>query len=359
MSRREAERFEKALQQATQDENVEGRLARLVQIAQQLSFLAEPPPPPPARLLRGRQRFLSEAVKLREVGADRRKERFMVPRFIKWASVLVALMLVFGAVLGAGQAAADSLPGQLLYEVKLAAEQVRLRLTSDPEARAELNLTLAERRLSEIAELVTLGKTPDASAFDRAREQLESAMVPVKYGEEMAPEWAFQRLMTAVQRHQREMERVLGALPESDQTPVRQLVRAMERVRAEWHTGEGEPEGQQERERLGSPPEVDDLPEPKRTPGPAGMPQPTDDSDRRADPEPTERPGSGGQPGQGPGAGSGAGMEPTPQPREGGPGEGQAPAGPGPSVSPQPGDGGQKDNPSPGPGGDSGGKGKP
>jgi hypothetical protein len=281
----------------------------------------------------------------------------MMPRSIKWVSVLVALMMVFGAVFGVGQAAADSLPGQLLYEVKLAAEQVRLRLTNDPEARAELNLTLAERRLSEIAELVDQGSTPDASAFDRAREQLESVMEPVKYGEEKAPEWAFQRLKAAIQRQKRDMEHFLNALPEAEQTPARELVRAMERV--ERHNGEGDAEGQQERNRMGTPPEVDDLPEPKRTPGPAGMPQPTDDSDRRADPEPTDGPGSAGQPGQGPGAGSGAGMEPTPQPREGGSGGGQAPAGPGTSVSPQPQDGGQQNNPSPGPGGDSGGKGKP
>jgi hypothetical protein len=282
-----------------------------------------------------------------------------MPRSIKWASALVALLMLFGAVFGAGQAAADSLPGQFLYGVKLTAEQVRLRLTNDPEARAELNMALAERRLNEIAELVTRGKVPDASAFDRATRQLEAVMGPAKYGEEIAPESAFQRLMTAIQRHQREMQRVLGALPESEQTPVRQLVRAMERVRAERHTGEGEPAGHQQRERLGSPPEADELPEPKRTPGPIRTPKPTDEPAPGIEPEPTDEPGSPGQPGQGPGAGSGAGVEPTHQPGEGGSGAGHPPGGPDHGVTAQPGDGGRNSNPSPGPGSDGGGKGKP
>jgi hypothetical protein len=356
MSRKEAEQFERALQQATRRENVDRKLAPLVLIAQQLGFLAEPPPPPPARLLRGRQRFLSEAVRLREAGTGRRKEGFMMRRSIKWASVLVAFVLMFGAVFGAGRAAADSLPGQFLYGVKLAAEQVRLTLTSDPEARAELNLALAERRLDEIAELVDQGTTPDASALDRAREQLETAMEPVKYGEEKAPDWAFQRLKAAIQRQKRDMEHLLTALPEAEQTPARELVRAMERV--EQHNGEGDSEGaQQERNRLGTPPEADELPEPKRTPGPVGMPQPPDDSDPGAEPEPTDVPGSAGQSGQGSGAGSD--VEPTRQPEDDGSGGGQAPAGPGPGASPQLQEDGQQSNPSPGSGNDGGGKNKP
>jgi hypothetical protein len=295
--------------------------------------------------------LLTEAVRLRETSAGRRKERFRMPRSIKWASVLVVLMMVFGSVFGAGQAAADSLPGQFLYEVKLAAEQVRLGLTTDPEVRAELNLALAEERLNEIAEMLDLGETPDAAAFDRARQQLETAMGPAKYGEERAPEWAFQKLMVAIQRHRRDMDHWLEALPEADQTPVRQLVRTMERVRSELHTGEGEPEGQQERNRLGAPPEGDELPEPYQTPGPHRTP--TDEAAPGLGPGHTGDPGSAGQSGQGSGAGSGSGAKATPQPGEGGPGSGQSPGGPDLSTTAQPGDGGQHNNPSPGPGNDS------
>jgi len=298
--------------------------------------------------MHGRQRFLTEAVRLREKGASGRKEPFRMPRSIKWASVLVALMMVFGAVFGAGQAAADSLPGQLLYDVKLAAEQARLRLTNDPEAKAELNMALAERRLTEIAELVDRGEIPDAATFDRAREQLEVATGAVKYGEEKAPDWAFSRLKAAIQRQKRDMDHVLLALPEAEQTPVRELVRAMSRW--EKQNGEGDSEeGQQERNRLGTPPDADELPEPKRTPGPPGVPQPPSD----ANPDPGSGPGSAGQSGQGPGEGSGT--EPPGQSGEGSPGQ----EGPGFGVTPQPQDRGQPNNPSPGPGGDTGSKDKP
>jgi uncharacterized membrane protein YgcG len=315
-------------------------------MAHQLSFLAQPPPPPPARLLRGRQLFLSEAVRLREANAGKRKGGFVMPRSIKWASVLVALMLVFGAVFGAGQAAAASLPGQFLYEVKLAAEQVRLSLTNNPEARAELNLVLAERRLNEIAELVEQGTIPDASVFDRASEQLESAMEPVKNGEEQAPDWAFARLKAAIQRQKRDMENLLTALPEAEQTPGRALLRVMNSW--EKHEGVGDPsEAEREQNREGTPPSEEELPDPKRDPGQVGVPQPPDDSDPGVEPEPVDSAGSGGQSGQGPGAGTGgdSGAGAGGESGDGGSGS----TAPGFDVTPQPQDRGQPGNSSPGP----------
>ncbi|MEE8121942.1 MAG: DUF5667 domain-containing protein, partial [Anaerolineales bacterium] len=63
-------------------------------------------------------------------------------------------------------AAQDSLPSEALYPIKTFVEDVRLALTSDPEAEADLLLQLADERMEEIAALIGQGlPVPDAVAI--------------------------------------------------------------------------------------------------------------------------------------------------------------------------------------------------
>ena len=150
MSGREAERFEEALQQAAQGQAVRLRLHPLVQTARQAAVLSGPVPPPPCQLAPGRQRFLTEAVSLRAGKGKRREKQVRTAGVLGFGTALVALVLVLGLVFGAGQALAGGLPGGPLYGLKLGFEGVRLALTTDPQARANLSLALAEERLDEI-----------------------------------------------------------------------------------------------------------------------------------------------------------------------------------------------------------------
>ena len=65
------------------------------------------------------------------------------------------LLLLTGGVTAASS---SSLPGELLYPVKIASERTRLALTLSDIGKAKLEVTFAERRAKEIAELARKGK---------------------------------------------------------------------------------------------------------------------------------------------------------------------------------------------------------
>jgi hypothetical protein len=98
--------------------------------------------------------------------------------------VLTLLLLV---ILGGGLAAAsaDSLPGDLLYPVKLATEQVRLFLTVDDQAREELLMGFGEERRVEAAAVLESGrKVPIAfegrlESFDESQWTIGGLLVTI------------------------------------------------------------------------------------------------------------------------------------------------------------------------------------
>jgi hypothetical protein len=257
-------------------------------------------------------------------------------RPVKLAAALVATILVLGMVLGVGQAAAASLPGEFLYGAKLGAERVRLELTTRPESRAALALDLAEERLDEITAMVELGQAVDDATVARAQRQLVQAIHRAVEAGDKAPSWSHQRLMAAIQRHRRDVESAISLLSQVDQTPVRQLFRDMARARRELQTGQGTPPVEGMRARKGTPPDAADLPDPSdEQPGPG----PGSEA-----PQGTGGPNPVAQPGPGPAAGE-APDEPAPIERPSwapGPQNVDAPAGsepagePGAGLGPQP-----------------------
>ena len=94
-----------------------------------------------------RGRLMSEAV----VALAPRPGRFSFPAILRPALAAVAILVLVSA--GATSAAASSLPGDPLYAVKRASEDVRLALTFDDVARTQLLSDLTDRRLEELAEI--------------------------------------------------------------------------------------------------------------------------------------------------------------------------------------------------------------
>ena len=94
-----------------------------------------------------RGRLMSEAV----VVLAPRPSRFSFPAILRPALAAAAILVLISA--GATSAAASSLPGDPLYAVKRAGEDVRLALTFDEVARTELLSELTDRRLEELAEI--------------------------------------------------------------------------------------------------------------------------------------------------------------------------------------------------------------
>ena len=187
---------------------------------------------------------------------------------LKLASALIAALLVFGMVFGVGQAAAASLPGGPLYGLKLTAEEARMGLTSAPEAKAELAAQLAENRLDEISRMMAAGKTVDGETAHKAQQQLMHAhSYAYQIQGEQQQLQAQHRLGKLVQNRHRVMALEVNGVPQTEQQPLRALLGSMERVRAELHTGEGEPPGEQIRHRPG-----EEEPEPLEVQDPADQP---------------------------------------------------------------------------------------
>ena len=110
---------------------------------------------PNAAMQRSRTRVLGEAAKLRS--RPRAKPSFL--RFPRLALVVLAFVLiVFLSWRGLLVASAKSLPGDPLYHVKRAAENVSMRVVPNNEAKLNIQAEINERRVGEVITLLKLGR---------------------------------------------------------------------------------------------------------------------------------------------------------------------------------------------------------
>ena len=169
-----------------------------------------------------RGRLMSEAV----VVLAKRPSRFTLPMILRPAlATAAALVLV---VAGATSAAASSLPGDALYGVKRAAEDVRLALTFDVETRTHLLAELTDERLEELAEIA---KRRPSSAPTATQENSVSEDKRL----------AAQALAEAARaKHKAVLDAVKDRLSEDDQTDVQKVIdREEERTSNDPGRGQG------------------------------------------------------------------------------------------------------------------------
>ncbi|NUM77816.1 hypothetical protein HUU40_25930, partial [candidate division KSB1 bacterium] len=152
------------------------QLEPLLRLAQDLGKLPQPQPRP--------QALLSTLVKVGRISVQQRREMlrrkafnwgFLTPRpawSMAFAVVLIVAFLGWGAV----TVASDSLPGDLLYPLKLTTEKVKFFLTINPEGKAELRLTFAEKRLQELARSLNKGKGFDQDVLKSMLDEAELAL---------------------------------------------------------------------------------------------------------------------------------------------------------------------------------------
>ncbi|MBN2003225.1 MAG: hypothetical protein JXA21_07690 [Anaerolineae bacterium] len=133
-----------------------------------------------------------------------------------FVKVLVALALIFGATAGTVSASQESLPGSVLYPVKVGYEDVRLSLTQDSEAKALLAMTYAQERVDEAVELAERGdEVPEPLA---ARYQLQVGV-------------ALQTMEGLGEAQQLQLRAHFSGT-------LQNQVRVMEQAMARWHQGE-------------------------------------------------------------------------------------------------------------------------
>ena len=189
--------LERCLQESLRTGDVEAALQLCPQHADQLRPLLEMArmahtyyadvPEAPGGLTTGRERFMSIAAQPRATKVSKTPNDGIttgqVGRIkLSFAMRLVAILLTVSigvTALGCGVAwtASDSLPGDMLYPVKMTTEDARLALASTPEERLGLTLQFVEERVEEIRALVNAGgQVPDV-AVARMEQHIEQVLV--------------------------------------------------------------------------------------------------------------------------------------------------------------------------------------
>lgn len=95
-------------------------------------------------------------------------------------SVLAVLILLSSLVGGTVYAAQSSLPGDLLYPVKIGIEEARLMIAGDSSAKAKLNLRFAQTCLLEMGKLATSSEEKTELAVNGYRDNLDSASEQIR-----------------------------------------------------------------------------------------------------------------------------------------------------------------------------------
>ncbi len=94
----------------------------------------------------------------------------------KTLGIVAAIVALMALLVGGGMVmAADSLPGDALYPVKLGVERVELRLARSPEAQVRAHLKFARRRAEELAVLGADGRLDEATLAQMEDHLLQAA----------------------------------------------------------------------------------------------------------------------------------------------------------------------------------------
>ena len=109
-----------------------------------------------------------------------RQSMFTLLVHYRFSAALVALALIFTSGVGVSYAAQGALPGEALYAVKQAREEVREKLLFDEERRTEYVIERAHERLQEVEQLAAAGKLNTATEkiaterFEQLRERAQT-----------------------------------------------------------------------------------------------------------------------------------------------------------------------------------------
>jgi hypothetical protein len=129
---------------------------------------------------RSRARYQFRAA-LQEAPTRKGFFTFVWPAWATVVAIVLALLLSGG---GTVALAANSMPDEPLYSVKVATEQVRLAFTFSEIGKADLNARLADRR---VAEITTIANRAEPEDLDKATELLNKHLEKVAV---LAGTWA-------------------------------------------------------------------------------------------------------------------------------------------------------------------------
>ena len=131
--------------------------------------------PAPVRVHQRARQLLTHIIHRRAGGGqDRHAPGPAGMRNLAWFAL--GCVVVVGLTASALVVAQTSLPGNFLYPLKLAAEEIRLQLTAGSGARADFYLAQAQTRADEVEAIGQLGGVPEPAAVARMEASLEQAL---------------------------------------------------------------------------------------------------------------------------------------------------------------------------------------
>jgi hypothetical protein len=292
-------------------------------LEEELKALYAQVPPPPGGLVEGRKRMFAEAAQRGYpplVTEGNRLPLFrrlrMAPAFralVVCAVVVLTLALAGGSALLASGA---SLPGDMLYPVKLAVEDFRLSLTADPATRAERSMRFVGERVEEMRGLTDKGEMIPDGVVTRMEQQIDRVVIQAAAASPEQAPGLVECLREGMRLQGQALEQMRAGSSPEDQTALNAALRITERAYQAADLAKGDPKRlEYEYLHQGRPEE----------PG-AEAPQPEyNDQHQNQNGEEVGDPQEAPAPGEGPGPGTGTGAGPDPGPGSGpgsGPGTG-------------------------------------
>jgi len=276
------------------------QLRSLLELAQATRQTLASVPAAPGGLVAGRARLLAAVEQQRAAGypaaaqatgAPRLRSRFVT----KFAAALLAAVLCF-ALLGGGiiWAAQSALPGDLLYSVKLATEDVRLALASAPGERVNLALDFVQERADEMGALVAADRPIPQQTVARLERHLERALTETASTSDAQMTGLLTQVSARAHAQEQQLEQVRAAAPAQAQARLEQAVRVVQQGAQAAARGLADPETFRRQYRQGQktvqPTDVPDLitatPEPSQTPSAEPTRPPNQEQNQGAPPGP-------------------------------------------------------------------------
>lgn len=203
-------------------------LEPLLRIASHSHSILAPERPDPAFVKRLHHRIVTGVVRSHEsrvnrAGRVRLRMLFNLrPAYSIVAILLVVMLLTSG--IGVVGASADSLPGDSLYGVKIAAERVRLAVSLSDEGDAALLVGFAAERIEEAGRAIELGRY---ESLDQALTGLNSTLDEIAELDTPSDDRSagvFAELESKLQNHLTVLYRVLDQVPENAKPAIEKAI---------------------------------------------------------------------------------------------------------------------------------------
>ncbi|RJQ40696.1 MAG: hypothetical protein C4555_01120 [Dehalococcoidia bacterium] len=145
-------------------------------------------------------------------------------------AVLLAVFAVAGSGVTIAYASQSSLPGEVLYPVKISSENVRLAFTVTPESKAKLNLELAGRRVEEAVTQSVRGQDVSGTTAQAVARHLDAVIKEIEsLDNEEKSKSLISQLSVSTINQQATLSQLIAETPESKHAALEETIDASRR----------------------------------------------------------------------------------------------------------------------------------